>query len=386
MPQPSLAIVILGLSITSSWGNGHATTYRGLVRALARRGHRVSFLERDLPWYADNRDLPKPPYGRTYLYESPAQLKSRFAATIRGADLVILGSFVPEGCEIGAWITRQARGVTAFYDIDTPVTLARLRRKDADYISAALIPRFDLYLSFTGGPVLDELESRYGARMARPLYCSVDASLYAPAARSPRWDLGYMGTYSADRQPAVERLLCAPARAWPEGRFAVAGPQYPTGIAWPANVKRIDHLAPNRHRAFYTGQRFTLNVTRAAMVEAGWSPSVRLFEAAACATPIISDHWRGIEAFFTPGRELLIARSTAEGLAYLRETPEAERKRIGLEARERVLRSHTPAHRAIALESYACEAAGSGRRNAGERIPRRAATAPEFAAAAGIKA
>lgn len=353
---PVLSIVILGLSITSSWGNGHATTYRGLMRELVRRGHRVAFLERDLPWYADNRDLPKPPYGKTHLYRSLAHLKRRFASLIRDADLVIVGSFVPEGIAIGEWVTREARGATAFYDIDTPVTLARLARDDADYLTPALVARYDLYLSFTGGPVLDHLERRYGARMVRPLYCSVDPAFYAPLERRPRWDLAYMGTYSDDRQPALERLLCAPARTWPEGRFAVVGPQYPRGVGWPRNVRRIQHLPPDRHRAFYTSQRFTLNITRAAMVRAGWSPSVRLFEAAACATPIISDHWAGIESFFAPGREILIARRSAEALAYLRDIPDEERRHIGLRARERVLGSHTAAHRAAELEAYALEA------------------------------
>jgi len=353
--SPRLSILILGLSITSSWGNGHATTYRGLMRELVRRGHRVTFLERDLPWYASNRDLPKPPYGTTHIYHSTAQLKRRFVSLVREADLVIVGSFVPEGAEIGEWVTRQARGLTAFYDIDTPVTLAALANGTTDYITPALVRRYDLYLSFTGGPVLDLLQRRYGAPHARPLYCSVDALAYTPRETRTRWDLGYMGTYSRDRQAALERLLCAVARKWPEGRFVVAGPQYPSEIRWPANVERVEHLAPDRHRNFYTAQRFTLNITRSAMVRAGWSPSVRLFEAAACGTPIISDHWTGIETFFTPGREILIARRTTDSTAFLREATEAERRRIGANARTRVLREHTAAHRAAELESYAAE-------------------------------
>jgi spore maturation protein CgeB len=353
---PRLSIVILGLSITSSWGNGHATTYRGLARELARRGHRVTFLERNLPWYAANRDLPKPGYCAARVYTSLAQLKRRFTALVREADLVIVGSFVPQGIEIGEWVTRETHGVAAFYDIDTPVTLAQLARDQADYLTPALLPRYDLYLSFTGGPVLDHLERRYGARAARPLYCSVDPALYAPAARRPRWDLGYMGTYSDDRQPVLDRLLCEPARAWPEGRFTVVGPQYPKRIAWPNNVRRVQHLAPSRHRGFYTNQRFTLNITRAAMVRAGWSPSVRLFEAAACATPIISDRWPGIESFFTPGKEILLARRSADILAYLHDMSEEERRRIGAQARARVLANHTAAHRAAELEAYVLEA------------------------------
>lgn len=351
-PSPTLSIVILGLSITSSWGNGHATTYRGLMRELTRRGHRVTFLERNLPWYAANRDLPTPPYGRTFVYSGLAQLKRRFARLIGEADLVMVGSFVPEGVEVGEWVVRRAHGITAFYDIDTPITLGKLARGDTDYLSRALVRRYDLYLSFTGGPVLEHLERRFGARMARPLYCSVDPGLYAPERRAARWDLGYMGTYSDDRQPVLERLLCDAARAWPEGRFAVAGPQYPKNIRWPGNIRRWQHLAPNRHRAFYTAQRFTLNVTRDAMVRAGWSPSVRLFEAAACATPVISDVWPGIDSFFVPGKEILLARSARDSLAFLRGLSEEERLAIGAAARARVLANHTAAHRAAELEAY----------------------------------
>src|SRR5215213_9061039 len=246
-----LRIVILGLSITSSWGNGHATTYRGLVRELVRRGHSVLFLERDAEWYASNRDLPSPGYCRTELYTGLDELRDRFAKEIHDADFVMVGSYVPEGIAIGRWVTADARGATAFYDIDTPVTLSLLERGDSDYIDAGLIPRYDVYLSFTGGPTLERIERRYGSPMARPLYCSVDPELYFSEEREPRWDLGYMGTYSDDRQPALDRLLIEPARRWAKGRFLVVGPLYPERIEWPPNVDRIVHLSPVEHRAFY---------------------------------------------------------------------------------------------------------------------------------------
>ncbi|HYX26683.1 MAG TPA: glycosyltransferase [Thermoanaerobaculia bacterium] len=353
MRHEPLDIVILGLSITSSWGNGHATTYRGLVRELAARGHRVLFLERDQPWYADNRDLPAPPYGRTELYASLEELKDRFGPAIRRADFVVVGSYVPQGVEAGQWVTDTATGVTAFYDIDTPVTLAKLSRGNHEYITPDLIPRYHAYLSFTGGPTLKSLERRYGSPMARPLYCSFDPSLYRPEALAPRWDLCYMGTYSDDRQPALERLLVEPARRWSAGRFAVAGPQYPKEIRWPKNVKRFEHLEPKKHSRFYNQQRFTLNVTRADMVAAGFSPSVRLFEAAACATPIISDEWPGLGTFFRIGEEILTARTPSQVLQYLQGIPEEERRALGQRARARVLREHTAAHRAEELEGYA---------------------------------
>jgi spore maturation protein CgeB len=353
--RPRLKIVILGLSITSSWGNGHATTYRGLVRELTARSHDILFLERDTEWYASNRDLPNPPFGRTELYSTLKELKSRFTNAIRDADFVMVGSYVHEGIEIGEWVTRIAKGATAFYDIDTPVTIANLVKGKVDYISPTLIPRYQIYFSFTGGPILRYIEKHFHSPMARPLYCSVDATLYFPEQRELKYNLGYMGTYSDDRQPTLDRLLLEPARRWSEGRFVVAGPQYPRTIRWPRNVKRFTHLSPAKHRAFYNSQRFTLNVTRANMIAAGFSPSVRLFEAAACGTPIISDFWQGIETFFKPEEEILISNSPDETLIYLEEISEINRRRIGYRARERVLAKHTARHRAMELEQYALE-------------------------------
>ncbi|TAK10208.1 MAG: glycosyltransferase [Candidatus Manganitrophaceae bacterium] len=355
MSKSRLSIVILGLSITSSWGNGHATTYRSLVRGLSARGHDFCFLERNVPWYAENRDLPRPRYGRFELYESVEELKDRFTPEIREADLVIVGSYVPQGIEIGSWVINTAQGATAFYDIDTPVTLSKLEGGGIDYLSKELIPRYHLYLSFTGGPILKRLERIYRSPMARPLYCSVDPDLYYPEEVEPAWSLGYMGTYSADRQNALDRLLIEPARRWPEGSFVVAGSKYPESLSWPENLERIEHLPPSKHRAFYNAQRFTLNVTRADMVAAGYSPSVRLFEAAACGTPIISDMWSGLETFFKPGEEILLSRSPEETLRTLRALSEEARRTIGLRACNRVLAEHTAVQRAAELERYAGE-------------------------------
>lgn len=351
MPH-QLTIVILGLSITSSWGNGHATTYRALTRALAERGHEVLFLERDVPWYAGQRDLPNPPFARTCLYSGLEELQDRFVQAVTTADLVVVGSYVPEGVAVGEWVINCARGITAFYDIDTPVTLAKLAQEDFEYLHPRLIPRYDLYLSFTGGSVLNRLERHFGAPMARALYCSFDPALYYPDAGEAEYDLGYMGTYSDDRQPSVDKFLMEPARRWPAGRFIVAGPQYPATITWPGNIQRKDHVPPGEHRQFYNAQRFTLNVTRADMVLSGYAPSVRLFEAAACATPIISDAWNGLDTIFRIDQEILIADSPRQVLHYLKDLPEEERRAMGARARYRVLADHTPAHRAAELESY----------------------------------
>ncbi|MFC7734679.1 glycosyltransferase [Roseomonas sp. GCM10028921] len=350
-----LRVVVLGLSLSSSWGNGHATTYRALLRAFAARGHRVLFLERDVPWYAQHRDLPSPDFCDFALYPDLAALEG-WRAAIAGADAVIVGSYVPEGVAVGRLVQSTARGTTAFYDIDTPVTLAKLERGDEEYLSPALIPGYDLYLSFTGGPTLARLERDYGSPAARQLYCSVDEAAYQPLGLPPRWDLSYLGTYSSDRQPVLERLLIEPARRAPELRFAVAGPQYPGDIDWPANVERIEHVPPAEHPAFYAGSRFTLNVTRADMIRAGHSPSVRLFEAGACGVPIISDRWDGIETLLRPERELLLADGPEDVLRALRDMPEARRRAMGEALRARVLSEHTASHRAAELEGHLREA------------------------------
>ncbi len=355
-----MRIVILGLSITSSWGNGHATTYRGLVRQLAARGHQITFLERDTAWYAAHRDMLQPPGARTRLYGSLDELQRLHERSVRTADLAIVGSFVPEGVAVGEWVTRTATGVTAFYDIDTPITLARLAGA-AEYLVPELVPCYDLYLSFTGGPTLARLEREFGAKRAVAFYCSADPHEYYPEVTAVRWDLGYLGTYSDDRQPSVDALILEPARTCPDIRCVVAGAQYPQSIAWPAHVEHVSHVPPGAHRTFYCAQRFTLNVTRAEMIRAGWSPSVRLFEAAACGTPIISDSWEGLDEFFEPGVDILIADSARDVARYLTKLPETERMAIGQRGRGRVLARHTPAHRAAELEALVLEVRAGAR-------------------------
>jgi spore maturation protein CgeB len=263
---------------------------------------------------------------------------------------VIIGSYVPDGVQVARYVQRTARGVTAFCDIDTPVTLAKLERGDMEYLSPEVIPGYDLYLSFTGGPTLHRIEHHYGAPAARALYCSVDPDFYSPMDVPKRWDLTYLGTYSDDRQPTLEKLLIEPARRLPHLKFCVAGPQYPDRIYWPANVERIEHLPPAGHPEFYSASRYTLNVTRADMIAAGWSPSVRLFEAAACATPVISDTWSGIDELFEPGREIILAQGSADVIERLASTDDAAE--IGRAARSRILAAHTSAHRAAELERY----------------------------------
>jgi spore maturation protein CgeB len=345
-----MRIVFLGLSLSSSWGNGHATTYRSLLKGLAEAGHDVLFLERDQPWYAENRDMPEPGYCSLQFYGSVAEL-DRYERDIARADAVIIGSYVLDGTAVIEWTTALRPRRLAFYDIDTPVTLQGLAEGRVAYLTPALIPAFDLYLSFTGGPILAILENQYKARRAVPLYCSVDSDLYHPTSAEKRWLLGYLGTYSADRQETLDRLLLEPARRLPERRFVVAGPQYPADIAWPANVDRIEHLPPSAHADFYASLCWTLNVTRRDMIRSGFSPSVRLFEATACGVPVLSDRWAGIEDVLEPDRDLLVRDTTADVVEALG-MPAERRRAIGAAGRETTLRCHTGRRRADELVRY----------------------------------
>jgi spore maturation protein CgeB len=354
-----MRLVFLGLSLSSSWGNGHATTYRSLLKGLSAAGHDVLFLERDQPWYSSNRDLPCPGFCDMQIYDSTAEL-NRFETAVAAADAVIVGSYVPDGPAVFEWVNSHRHGLLCFYDIDTPVTLQGLADGTVAYVTRDIIPLFDLYLSFTGGPTLQVLEDVYGARSAVPLYCSVDPELYHPAYASNKWDLGYLGTYSPDRQPVLDRLLLEPARHLPRKRFVVAGPQYPATIEWPRNVERIEHVPPAEHSRFYSNLNWTLNITRRDMVRSGYSPSVRLFEATACGVPVLSDRWEGIEDVLAPGTSVLVLDNAAEVVRAM-ELPDEQRKEIGRAGRATTLRNHTGRHRADQLISYLVRARDEGR-------------------------
>lgn len=353
-----MKIVIYGLTITSSWGNGHATTYRSLLKALARRGHRILFIEKDVEWYRSNRDMPRPDFCAVQLYESWAEGSPALLAQSEDADVVVVGSYFSDAIAATRALANHVRCPILFYDIDTPITLSRLREHGrTEYLEAGLIPEYAAYLSFTGGPALRELEQRFGARRAVPFFCSVDPDLYHPTAKRPEFlcDLSYLGTYAADRQPRLMRLLDEPAALLPQKKFLVAGPQYPLEIKWQPNVGRMMHIAPAEHPAFYSSSRFTLNITRDDMVAAGYSPSVRLFEASACGAAILSDNWAGLSDFLTPGEEILLPADAAEVADILEHTSDAEREKMGQRARERILAEHTAALRAAQFEQIISE-------------------------------
>ena len=349
-----MKIVIFGLTITSSWGNGHGTTYRSLVKALAHRGHRVDFVEKDVEWYRSNRDMPQPPFCTVHLYDKWAESRATVVQLCDGADVVVIGSYFPDAIAATEALLDTGCAPLFFYDIDTPITLAQLRAHGrTEYLEAAAIPQYSAYLSFTGGPALRELEDTFGSPCALPFYCSVDADLYRPMPLNPDFacDLSYLGTYAADRQPKLVRYLDAAAALLPDKRFIVAGPQYPPETKFQPNVERIIHLSPREHPAFYSSSRFTLNLTRADMVAAGYSPSVRLFEASACGAALLSDSWKGLDDFLTPGEEILLPRDEYEVRDILRDFPEEDRQRLGARARERILSEHTSEHRARQFEN-----------------------------------
>ena len=342
-------LVIFGLSVSSSWGNGHAALWRGLIRALLAAGHRVTFFERDVPYYAETRDLTAlPEGGRLVFYRDWAEALPQMREALDGADVGMVTSYCPDGLAATQLVQDAKLPVSCFYDLDTPVTLARLEAGEpVDYIGPDGLAGFDLVLSYTGGGALDALRTRLGARRVAPIYGSVDPDLHRPAAPRAEYSalMSYLGTYAGDRQAALERLFVEPARLRPADRFVIAGAQYPDGFPWTANTFFVRHLPPPEHSAFYCSSGLTLNVTREAMARMGWCPSGRLFEAAACGAPILSDDWAGLGDFFRPGEEILVADSTAEAMEALAMPPDALAG-IARRARERTLDEHTAARRA----------------------------------------
>ncbi|MBV8574458.1 MAG: glycosyltransferase [Acetobacteraceae bacterium] len=358
-----MRIVIFGLAVSSTWGNGHGALWRALIRSLTLDGHLVTFFERDTPYYAQNRDLyALPEGGELVLYMDWPEVMPRARRALAEADVGMVTSYCPDGIAATELVLGTRVPVRCFYDLDTPVTLARIDAgEQTGYVGRDGLAGFDIALSYTGGGALDALRNRLGARRAVPLYGSVDPVLHAPALPDPRYAaaLSYLGTYAADRQAAVEQLFVEPARRRPNERFVIGGAQYPASFPWTANIWFVRHVPPAAHPAFYSSSRLTLNVTRGAMARMGWCPSGRLFEAAACGAPILSDWWEGLDAFFEPGREILVAHSTDDALAAL-DLPETERAAIARRARERTLAEHTSARRAREMIA-ALEMAATGR-------------------------
>jgi len=346
-----MKIVVFGLAISSSWGNGHATLWRGLCRALARRGHDIVFYERDVPFYRRHRDLHALDRGRLVLYEKWRDVRDTVPAILEESDVAIVTSYCPDALE-AATLVHESGVLSVFYDLDTGVTLSRLSRGEAvEYIGPRGLRDYAVVLSYTGGKALDGLRDVLHARRVVPLYGSVDPDAHFPAEPDPayRCDLSYIATHSDDRYDQVIRLLVEPARLQPARRFLIAGPQYPPDFPWRENIHYIEHVAPELHPVFYSSSRATLSLTRAAMAAMGYCPSGRLFEAAAAGVPILTDWWEGLDLFFTPGSEILVVNDTPDVLAVLAQD-DASLRRIASAARERVLAENTSMHRAQELE------------------------------------
>lgn len=351
--------VIFGLTISSSWGNGHATLWRGLLKAMSRRGHTVSFYERNVPYYADTRDgWPAPAGIRLRLYNNFDAVRQEARAELDWTDVAIITSYCPHGSSIARLICDSRVSIRVFYDLDTPVTLNALHSgSHIDYLPPEGLSAFDLVLSFTGGKALKDLQSQLGARVVAPLYGWVDPETHAVAPAQPDLcsSLSYLGTYAADRQSAVENLFVRPARRLPTQRFLIGGTQYPEDFPWSENIFFVRHLPPALHAAFFCSSRATLNVTRGAMAEYGYCPSGRLFEATACGTPVLTDAWEGLNQFFVPGKEILTVSSADDVVAAL-SLSDRELSLISDAARDHTLTHHTAKHRAIELEAM-CQSA-----------------------------
>ncbi|HEX8925335.1 MAG TPA: glycosyltransferase [Terriglobales bacterium] len=355
-----MRITIFGLTLSSSWGNGHATPYRALLRALHRLGHQVTFYERDVEYYALRRDFRSVPWCDLVLYDNWEDVRSQALRRAAASDVVITASYCSQGARINDEVLALKRPLHVFYDLDTPITLNGLRQREMDYLRRDQLPAFDLVLSWTGGTALEQLESEFGARMARPLFGCVDPDDYKPVPpdASFKCALNYMGTYAADRQAKLDSLFLEPARQMPNEHFLLAGSMYPWNWQWPANVQRFDHVCQAEHPALYSSARLTLNLTRAEMAASGYCPSGRLFEAAACGAPVVSDWFDGLDAFFTVREEIVLAQKSADVVAALR-LPSAELAQIGEAARRRTLDEHTGTHRATQMLVYFDEASGA---------------------------
>ena len=346
-------LVIFGLTVSSSWGNGHATLWRSLIKALVRRGHTLTFYEKDASWYAGARDLDQLPEGASLrLYTDLTEILPEVRHDLRDADLALCTSFCPDGAAASALILESPAAIKAFYDLDTPVTLDALATGSSiPYLPAEGLAGFDLVLSFTGGRALTELQTRLHARTVAPFYGSVDPETHHPVAPQAdlRSTLSYLGTYAEDRQQALIRLFLEPAALMPQEWFLIGGAQYPDSFPWRANVGFFRHVPPPLHPAFFSSSRATLNITRGVMAQYGFCPSGRLFEAAACGVPLLTDTWEGLDTFFTPGSEL-IAVHTPEDVVAALSLSDAELHRIAEAARTRTLTEHTGNCRILELE------------------------------------
>jgi spore maturation protein CgeB len=346
-----MKLAVFGLSVSSAWGNGHATLWRGLIRVLAAQGHSVTFYEQNTPYYAAHRDYHDIPKGELVVYDTLASLRSHAASTLRSADVAIVTSYSPDAVVATELVMNSSVPIRAFYEFDAPVTLHKVRTGvPVHHIGPRGLRDFDVVMSYTGGAALIELQRVLGARRVVPLYASADAHVYSPVAPVERYsaDLAYLGTYAEEHRSTLDELLLQPARARSDLTFVVGGTFYPRDLGWPRNLKYVWHVSPGDHAAFYCSAHLNMNITRKPMAALGYCPSCRMFEAAACGAAMITDSWPGLEEFFEPGDEILVARDHTDVIAAL-QTSRSELQALAHRARERTLAQHSIEHRAQQL-------------------------------------
>jgi spore maturation protein CgeB len=347
-----MKLIIFGLTISSSWGNGHATIWRGLCRALARRGHEVTFFEQDVSYYSRHRDLTEMPGVTICLYPDWNSIEPLVREKLSQSDMAVVTSYCPDGVAATNVMLEHCSLIRVFYDMDTPVTLQRLDRGEkVPYLGPRRFRDFDLVLSYTGGAVLDRLKRRYGAKRVSPLYGCADPEVHVPVPvnETYRADLSYLGTFAEDRQSILNELLIQASNELPEKRFLIGGALYPEDFPWRENIWFIRHVPPSEHPQFYCSSFFTLNITRKIMSQYGYCPSGRLFEAAACGVPVITDWWEGLDSFFDPASEIIVAKNT-RAVVHALTMSQAEREEIARAARKRILSDHTAEQRVKELE------------------------------------
>ena len=346
-----MRIAFFGSSLVSSYWNGAATYYRGLVRALGERGHEVTFYEPDAYGRQANRDIDDPPWAEVVVWEPSGARARELVRGARGADLVVKASGVGVLDELlEAAVADSGAAVTVFWDVDAPATLARLEADEGDSLRA-LVPAYDLVLTYGGGDPVVERYRALGARDCVPVYNAVDTETHFPVEPDARFecDLALLANRLPDREARIEEFCLAAAAQAPSRSFLLGGSGW-DDKGLPPNVRLLGHVGTADHNALNSTPLAVLNVTRHSMAENGWSPATRVFEAAGAGACLITDSWEGIDLFLEPGREVLVAHDGAEVARHLEELDEERAREIGAAALDRVLREHTYAQRAEQVE------------------------------------
>jgi spore maturation protein CgeB len=371
-----MRLTFFGSSLVSAYWNGAATYYRGLLAALARHGHEIVFCEPDAFDRQAHRDLETDPdYARVLVYSTAAERDRLVARALRSSDWVFKCSGVGIWDEeLEAAISGGGPARTAFWDVDAPATLAHMRSAAGSALRA-LIPGFDHVFTYGGGPPVVAGYLAVGARACEPVYNGLDPDAHRREESEPTWDLLFMGNRLPDRDERVQEFFVGPAATLPDHRFALGGSGW-DDVPLPANVARLGHVPTGDHNRLNAASRLVLNIHRAPMVRNGWSPATRMFEAAGAAACQITDAWRGIGAFFEPGREILVARNGGDVVRLLKTVPAEQAERIGRAAQERALREHTYARRAERVHRLLRGAAPPSRRT-DAAVGARAAAAEE---------